>query len=453
MVLGGLFFGHRRPGVFTERTERLVVGVAAQAAVALDNAVLYQAAQGVAEERQRLLERERTVRAAAERASAMKDEFLATLSHELRTPLTAILGWARMLQRPGVTEGDRDRGLSIIDRNTRAQIQLIEDLLDMSRITSGRLHLDTRPVAPATFIEAALETVRPAAEAKGIEMATRLEPGAGPVAGDPDRLQQVVWNLLANAIKFTGEGGRVEVELRRLGSAIEISVSDSGIGMAPEFLPHVFDRFRQADGSTTRAVGGLGLGLAIVKQLVELHGGSVRAESPGPERGATFTVQLPALALRTDAGGDWLDPGTAGPALEFRRLDLSGIAVLVVDDDVDARELIERALADCHAVVWAAGTAAEALELVERVRPQVLVSDIGMPGVDGYELLRRVRGLGLVRGGGVPAVALTAFARSEDRTRALRAGFLAHVPKPVDPSELIATVASVVGRAGEPALE
>ena len=401
-------------------------------------------------ERRHLLESERAARSEAERGSAMKDEFLATLSHELRTPLNAILGWSQMLRLSTLSESDRQRGLEIIERNTRVQAQLIEDLLDMSRITSGKLRLDIQAMAPAAVVEAALDTVRAAADAKGIRLTSVLDPAAGPVVGDPNRLQQVVWNLLSNAIKFTGKNGRVQVRLQRVNSHIEISVTDTGIGIAPEFLPHVFERFRQADASSTRPAGGLGLGLAIVKQLVELHGGSVRVASPGGDRGATFTVELPLLAVQRDRPDARRHPAAQAMApLEFTRLDLAGIKVLVVDDEVDARDLIARVLAECRAEVFTAGTAEETLAAVDRVRPHVLVSDIGMPTVDGYELLRQVRALGLARGGGVPAIALTAFARSEDRTHALHAGFVVHVSKPVEPAELMAAVASVVGRTGE----
>jgi signal transduction histidine kinase/ActR/RegA family two-component response regulator len=451
-VIGGLFFGHPDPGVFSERAERIVVAVAAQAAIAIDNARMYEAVHTAAEERRHLLESERAARSEAERGSAMKDEFLATLSHELRTPLNAILGWSQMLRLRTMSPSDLQRGLEIIERNTRVQAQLIEDLLDMSRITSGKLRLDTQTMAPAAVVEAALDTVRAAAEAKGIRLTSVLDSAAGPVVGDPNRLQQVVWNLLSNAIKFTGRDGRVQVRLQRVNSHIEISVTDTGIGIAPEFLPHVFERFRQADASSTRPSGGLGLGLAIVKQLVELHGGSVRAASPGPDGGATFTVELPLMAVQREQPGARLHPAAHGiAALEFKRLDLAGIKVLVVDDEADARDLIARVLAECRAEVFTAGTADEALAAIERVRPHVLVSDIGMPNVDGYQLLRLVRELGLARGGGVPAIALTAFARSEDRTRALHAGFVVHVSKPVEPAELMAAVASVVGRTGDPA--
>jgi PAS domain S-box-containing protein len=449
-VIGGLFFGHPRVGVFTERTERLVAGVAAQAAVAIDNARLYEAAQKASEERKHLLESERAARGAAELASRMKDEFLATLSHELRTPLSAILGWSHLLRGPNVGADELRRGLETIERNARMQTQLIEDLLDMSRITSGKVRLDVQPVQPAAFIEAALETVRPGAEAKGIRLVKVLDERAGPVYGDPARLQQVVWNLLNNAIKFTPKGGRVQVVLERVNSHVELGVSDTGIGIDPAFVDHVFERFRQADSSTTRQYGGLGLGLAIVKHLVEQHGGTVRAQSTGRDKGATFTIHLPLALVHPDAGEMARRHPQAPPpvAADFKPVDLSGVTVLVVDDQPDARELVARLLGDCGARVSTAGDAGEALALVEREKPDVLLSDIGMPDVDGYELLRRVRALGEARGGQVPAIALTAFARSEDRTRALRHGFRVHVAKPVDPAELIATVASVAGRTG-----
>ena len=450
-VIGGLFFGHPDPGIFTDRTERLIVGVAAQAAVAIDNARLYDAAQKAAAERERLLESERLARQEAERMSEMKDDFLATVSHELRSPLSAILGWSHVLKRNAGSEADLKKGLDTIERNARAQTQLIEDLLDMSRITSGKVRLDMQPVEPASFIEAAVETIRPAAEAKGIAVEMTLDPAVGTIAGDPNRLQQVIGNLLSNAIKFTPKGGQVRIALQRVQSDVEISVADTGTGIKPEFLAHVFERFRQADASTTRRYGGLGLGLAIVRHLVELHGGSVRAMSPGEGQGATFSLRLPVTALPSKQFTDprpHHDPANA-VALPFKAVDLAGIRVLIVDDDADVRELIRRVLTDCEASVWTAGTAIEALTIVETQRPHVLVSDIGMPDVDGFELLRRVRSLGQTGGGKLPAIALTAFARSEDRTRALRAGFLAHVAKPVEPSELVATVASVAGRSDE----
>jgi CheY-like chemotaxis protein len=383
--------------------------------------------------------------------SELKDEFLATLSHELRTPLSAILGWSQMLRRGVRSEADLYKGLATIERNARAQAQLIEDLLDMSRIASGKVRLDIQPVEPTSFIEAAVETLRPAADAKGIRLEILLDATTGPIPGDPNRLQQVIWNLLSNAIKFTPKDGTVQVLLERVNSHIEIGVADTGIGIKPAFLAHVFERFRQGDGSTTRRHGGLGLGLSIVKSLVELHGGTVQARSPGEGGGATFTVHLPLTVVRRNASNEARLHSTPSKAASgaFHTLDLSGVKVLVVDDEADARDLVKRVLLDCDAEVFTAGSAGEAILLVESEMPHVLVSDIGMPDVDGFELLRRVRELGPAKGGEVPAIALTAFARSEDRTRALHAGFAVHVSKPVDPSRLVASIASVVGRTVE----
>jgi signal transduction histidine kinase len=446
-----LFFGHPEVAVFTDRTERLIAGVAAQAAIAIDNARLYEAAQQAAQERELLLASERAARSEAERMSSMKDEFLTTLSHELRTPLGAILGWSQILRRGTRNEADLNKGLETIERNARGQAQLIEDLLDMSRITAGKVRLDVQVVELSDLIETSVETVRPTAEAKGIQLAVVLDPCAGAVSGDPGRLQQIIWNLLSNAIKFTPKHGQVQVTLARVDSHIEISVSDTGAGIREEFLAHVFERFRQADGSTTRQFGGLGLGLSIVKSLTEMHGGRVYALSPGLGMGATFTVELPLPvfhgALPGSPGPHSATPhALASPTFQFP--DLGGLTVVVVDDERDSRDLVRRVLEDCSAIVLCAASAAEAIALVEQYRPHVLVSDIGMPGVDGYELLRRVRALGADRGGRIPAIALTAFARSEDRTKALHVGYLAHVAKPVEPAELAITVASVAGRTG-----
>jgi PAS domain S-box-containing protein len=446
-VLGTMFFGHPEPGVFTERTERIVRGIAAQAAVALDNTRLYEAARQAAEERKVLLESEREARAEAERSSQMKDEFLATLSHELRTPLSAILGWAQVLRRGGKDEADLQRGLQTIERNARAQAQLIEDLLDMSRITSGKVLLDMQTLSPQGFVDAAIETVRPAADAKDIRIEKQYARGSGTVAGDPARLQQVVWNLLSNAIKFTPRGGQVRVELGARDGSVAITVRDTGAGIRPEFITHVFERFRQADASMTRRHGGLGLGLSIVKHLVEQHGGLVRAESPGEGLGSSFTIELPLakeISSKASARSRMIAsaPPPAAPELTLR--DLTGVSVLVVDDDRDARELILRILTDCHARVRIAASAREAFEALQADLPDLLISDLGMPEVDGFELLSWVRALPRDRGGLLPAVALTAFARSEDRLRALEAGFSSHISKPVEPSELIAAVGSLV---------
>jgi signal transduction histidine kinase/CheY-like chemotaxis protein len=404
------------------------------------------ASQATAAERQSLLVREREARSQAESISAMKDEFLATLSHELRTPLNAILGWAEMLRRGVKDEATLQRGLETIERNARAQAQLIEDLLDMSRIISGKVRLQVEAIEPVTFIEAALETVRPAALAKNIELARTLAPDACPVTGDPNRLQQVMWNLLSNAVKFTPAGGRVEVTLERANGEAVIRVTDSGIGIKPDFLPFVFDRFRQADASTTRHHGGLGLGLSIARQLVELQGGIIDVDSKGDGKGATFTLRFPlrraaAPALQKASSGSGAPSASAAA---FDAIDLAGLRVLVVDDVPDALELTSQVLAACGATVLVAASAQEALAMVESERPAVLISDIGMPDVDGFELLRRVRRLGAQRGGAVPAIALTAFTRQQDRVNALQAGFTAYVAKPVDAADLIATVAALV---------
>ena len=400
------------------------------------------------EERERLLQREQEAREEAERANRLKDEFLATLSHELRTPLTAILGWARMLQTNNFDETAAARALETIERNARTQSQLIDDLLDVSRIVTGKLRLDVRAVDLPAVVTAAVDTLRPAAEARGIHLQILLDPRAGPVSGDPDRLQQVVWNLVSNAIKFTPKGGRVQVRLERVNSHVEITVADTGTGIAAEFLPHVFDRFRQADQTMTRKYGGLGLGLAIVRQLVELHGGTVHVESRGEGEGATFTVSLPLLPVRAErraADAERVHPKAHTGAADCPP-ELNDLNVLVVDDEPDTRDLLAAVLTNCGAHVTQASTAAEALELLERGRFDVLISDIGMPVEDGYSFIRKVRALPPERGGRTPAAALTAYAREEDRIRALMAGYQIHVPKPVGPAELAAVVANLTGR-------
>ncbi|MDQ2989436.1 MAG: ATP-binding protein, partial [Pseudomonadota bacterium] len=355
-------------------------------------------------------------------------------------------GWAQVLRRGTRDAADLQKGLTTIERNARAQAQLIEDLLDMSRITSGKVLLDMQTLAPAVFIDAAVETVRPAAEAKNIRLEKHYEADAGMIAGDPARLQQVIWNLLSNAIKFTPRDGLVQIHVRRGAGSVDIAVSDSGAGIAPEFITHVFERFRQGDASTTRQHGGLGLGLSIVKHLIEQHGGTVRVASEGEGRGACFTMELPAatpqlIAARSDRA-PYSPPSPLTPDIVLR--DLSRVKVLVVDDEPDARDLIKRILSDCNAIVTTAPSARAALAAFGEARPDVLVSDLGMPDMDGFELLAQVRALGSAAGGNLPAVALTAFARSEDRLRALEAGFAAHISKPVEPSQLIATVAKMV---------
>jgi PAS domain S-box-containing protein len=399
------------------------------------------------EEKSRLLASERVARTNAENANRMKDEFLATLSHELRTPLNAILGWSQLLRTGGSDKEELTQGLDTIERNARAQTQLIEDLLDMSRIISGKLRLDIQRVSPVAFLSNAIETVRPAAEAKGIRLEQMLDPAAGPVSGDPNRLQQVAWNMLSNAVKFTPRGGKVQVLLQRVDSHIEITVADTGQGISAEFLPFLFERFRQADASTTRRFGGLGLGLSIAKQLVDLHGGSIEARSPGEGQGSTFIVQLPLVVVHSTDADSSVHPSASGMLNGFGSADFTGLRVLVVDDEPDARELIKRVLKTCNATVLLARSAIEAMPMLENA--DVLISDIGMPEIDGYEFIRRVRALSPGPAGRIPAVALTAFARSEDRTRALMAGYQVHLSKPVSAAELIASVASATGRTGD----
>jgi PAS domain S-box-containing protein len=449
-VLGGLFFGHEQAAMFSERDERIVVGIAAQAAVAIDNARLYEAEQAARAEKEALLAHEQAIRSELERANRMKDEFLATLSHELRTPLNAVLGYATLLQSDGLTEDERHEGFQAIERSARQQAQLIEDLLDMNRIISGKIRLDVQLVDLPQIIDAALDTIFPSAEAKGIRVQKLIDPLAGPIKGDPGRIQQVVWNLLSNAVKFTPRGGKIQVLLERVNSHVEITVVDSGQGIAPEFLPFVFDRFRQADASTTRRYGGLGLGLSIVKQLVELHGGTVRAKSPGDGKGSTFVVGLPVAVVHPD---DRLDDisrahpkASQGESIPCDVL-LKGVRVLVVDDEPDSCRLVQRILEDCEAEVSAAHSAKEGFQVFQRKQPfDVIISDIGMPEEDGYDLIRKIRALAEDKGGETPALALTAFARSEDRTRAALAGFQTHLSKPVEVNELIAVVANLAGR-------
>jgi PAS domain S-box-containing protein len=399
-------------------------------------------------ERDHLLDSERAARAEAERANRLKDEFLATLSHELRTPLTAILGWAQLLRLPAhPCEAPEKvaRGIGIIERNARLQAQLVADLLDVSRIIRGQLRLDVQPVDVKVVIDGALESVRHAAEAKKIRIEAAVAPRIEPVLGDPARLQQVVWNLLSNAVKFTPSGGRVEVRAEPGPEGVSISVCDTGLGIAPDFVPHVFERFRQADASLTRAHSGLGLGLAIVKHLVELHGGTVGVSSAGPRKGATFTVTLPVRSAAPPTKSNGAASAASTPrgtsvAVGQPSLLLRGVRVLVVEDDADTRELVENLLADAGASVTAVGSAGEALSLLASgQKPDVLVSDLSMPGMDGYGLIRAIR----ERTASLPAVALTAFARPEDRARALSAGYQSHLVKPVEPNELLATVAGL----------
>lgn len=417
---------------FELRDRRAAEDLGRRAGNFVENARLYELAL---EERKR-----------AEEASRAKDLFMSTLSHELRTPLSAILGWTRMLQSGTLPADKYEKALATIERNARVQATMIEDVLDLARIASGKLRLEVAPVEISSVVEAALDTIRPTAEAKGVRLQSVLDSEIGILHGDGPRLQQVVWNLLSNAVKFTPKGGRVYVLLRKLESSVEIVVSDTGAGVVSEFLPHVFERFTQADSSRTRQHGGLGLGLAIVKHITELHGGSVSADSKGSEQGATFTVRLPIAPIRdlTTAGrSDSIAPRDTKllcPA------ELSGLRVLVVDDEADARELVQSVLETCNVKVSVAKNAAEAFEKLRSERPNVLVSDIGMPDEDGYSLIRRIRALPKEQGGATPAVALTAYAHITDRTRALMEGFHNHVSKPAEPQELIAVVAALVAR-------
>jgi PAS domain S-box-containing protein len=406
-----------------------------------------------------LLNREKAARKDAETANRTKDEFLATVSHELRTPLNAIAGWVQVLRRRNVDADTLTHGLQTIERNVKMQTKIIEDILDVSRIITGKLRLDIAPVNLAPVIESALDAVRLAADAKGIQLQSALDPGAGFVSGDNNRLQQIVWNLVSNAIKFTPKGGTVNVRLARVESQAEIRVSDTGKGISTEFLPFVFERFRQADSTSTRQHSGLGLGLAIVRHLVEMHGGAVEATSGGDGQGATFTVRIPTLAV---SGIEDLPLQSASPApsdnaehlfasvtdaalKEIPRL--NGIRVLVVDDDADAREMLEIMLVQFGADLKVSVSAKEALKALDHWKPDVLVSDIEMPGEDGYFLIKQVRALPPERGGKVPAVALTGYSRQEDRLRLLAAGYQEHLSKPVEMVQLAEAIRSLSGRA------
>ena len=404
-----------------------------------------------AQEREALLTSERAARAEAERVSRMKDEFLATLGHELRTPLNAILGWSQIMKRDPTEVADITQGVDVIERNARAQAQIIEDLLDMSRIISGKVRLDVQPLNLTALAAAAMDTCRPAADAKGVTLLSDVYPHQQAIInGDTNRLQQVLWNLLSNAVKFTPRGGRIEMRLAQSDTQIELAIIDSGEGIAESFLPFVFDRFRQADATTTRRFGGLGLGLSIVKQLVELHGGTVEVESGGVGQGSAFTVTLPLAFVPTVANeNDFTRPAVlrnGGAWTESIRL--TGLRILVVDDEPDARDLVCRLLKDREASVHTAATAAEAIDHIRSHQPDILVSDIGMPGEDGYALIRQIRSLDPDAGGKTPAIALTAYARAEDRVKAVVGGFQMHLAKPVEPSELIAMVATLTGRTG-----
>lgn len=448
-VIGGLFFGHSAAGVFTASDERIVEAMAAQAAVAMDNARLYEEAKRERERAERAAKENERLLKEAQEASRLKDDFLAVVSHEVRTPLNAILGWSSILLSNGDISSETLRAVETINRNARAQAQIIEDILDISRIVTGKLRLDVQLVQPGKIVEAAIDSLLHAAESKSVRLQMLIDPLAGPVSGDPDRLQQIVWNLVSNAVKFTPKGGRIQVRLERVNSHIEIVVSDTGQGIAAEFLPHVFDRFRQADSSSSRQHGGLGLGLSIVKQLVEMHGGSLRAESAGIGQGATFTVALPVAVAHNPRAADNLErvhPATSSGRIAFDcPPNLKNLRILAVDDEKDSRDLLKNILEMCQAEVLTVGSAQETMQILPEFNPHILISDIGMPEEDGYALIRRIRNREksdkLKR---LPAIALTAYARVEDRMKALSAGFQMHVPKPVEPAELAAVIASLV---------
>jgi PAS domain S-box-containing protein len=412
-----------------------------------DSAFLLALAQQCAQalERSRLYETERRLRTEAEEANRIKDEFLATVSHELRTPLTAIVGWSSMLKISKFDEKTTAHAIETIERNAKAQTEIIEDLLDVSRIITGKLRLEPGLVQLDSVIASALDAIRPTAETRGIEIKANIDPGASVVWGDPARLQQVMWNLLTNAVKFNAKGGSVEVRLQRVKSHIQIVVSDTGQGISQEFLPFVFERFRQADGTITRAHGGLGLGLAIVRHLVELHGGTIYAESGGVGLGAAFTVDIPVRAVQdVERRPEQLSASIAEAAIE-RSPKLENVRVLIVDDEADARAVLKAIIEQCGAEVMAVAATAEALEALDSFKPDLLMSDIGIPGEDGYSLIRKVRALSPEQGGKIPAVALTAYAREEDRMHALLAGYQSHVAKPVNPAELIAVLTGLAG--------
>ena len=448
-VIGGLFFGHSERGVFTERHESIVEGLAAQTAIAMDNAALYESAQKAIKEHQQILESEKESRRQAEVANRTKDEFLSLLSHELRTPLNAILGWTRLINTGQLDDAAFARAIDTIDRNAKLQGRLIEDMLDVSRIISGKLRLDAQPVDLTTVINSAVDTSRPAADAKQIHISTVLDFGAGQVLGDPVRLQQVVWNLLSNAIKFTPKHGKIQIQMERVNSHIEISVSDTGTGIEEELLPYVFERFRQGDSSASKKYGGLGLGLSIVRHLVELHGGTVEVHNREEQTGAVFLINLPVMIAKKDSRGENIQiervhPNVSGAVPFDCPPELDGIKVLAVDDEEDARILLTAVLEQCGAEVKTCSSAEETLDAIEAYDPDVLVSDIGMPDKDGYWLIKKVREMedeeGKLR---LPAIALTAFARVEDRLKAFSAGYNMHVPKPVEPAELTLVIANL----------
>jgi signal transduction histidine kinase/DNA-binding response OmpR family regulator len=426
-TIGGLFFGHSAVGRFTEHHERLAVGIASWAAMALENASLYTSVQ---------------------EASRLKDEFLASLSHELRTPLNAILGYARLLRSGMLPPDKQQKALETIERNVTSLTQIVEDVLDVSRIVSGKIRLNVQTIDFPVLVRSAIDSIALAAEAKGLRVETVLDPKAGPISGDPERLQQVLWNLLSNAVKFTGRGGKVQVRLERVNSHVEVVVSDTGVGIAAEFLPHVFERFRQADAGITRERGGLGLGLSIARQLTEMHGGTIEASSGGPGTGATFRVKLPLMIVHParDDERQRFEPRPAPRPAEIPGGDLRDVHVLAVDDERDALALVAEVLQVAGARVTTVSSAHQALLALDAEVPDVIVADLGMPIVDGYQFIDRVRRHRDPRVRELPAAALTAYARTDDRMRALRAGFHIHLAKPIDPAELVTTIAALANR-------
>jgi signal transduction histidine kinase/CheY-like chemotaxis protein len=425
-VIGGLFFGHSEAGRFSERHERLAAGVASWASVALENARLY---------------------ASVQEASRIKDDFLASLSHELRTPLNAILGYARMLRSGIVAPERQQKAITTIERNATSLTKIVEDVLDISRIVSGKMRLSVQPLDFPAIVRNAIDAITPAADAKGLRVETVLAPQVEIIAGDPERLQQVLWNLLSNAVKFTNRGGRIQVRLERVDSHVEVAVSDTGIGISPEFLPHVFERFRQADAGMTRERGGLGLGLSIARQLIEMHGGTIDVSSPGTGQGSTFRLKIPLMIVQPSLEDGRLPHPRPGVERRERHLgDLDGVHVLAVDDERDALSLVSELLEGAGARVSTAHSAEEAWLKLETDVPDVVVADLGMPKLDGFQFIDRLRRHRNPRVRELPAAAVTAYARSDDRIRALRAGFQIHLTKPIDPAELVTTVASLAKR-------
>jgi signal transduction histidine kinase/ActR/RegA family two-component response regulator len=443
---------------FTEADESLASTLATQVSIAYENATLYRHVQSHAEEQQneiserkqaeeeraKLLVLEQAARAEAEKANRTKDEFLATLSHELRTPLTAILGWSHLMRTGNLDDPQLGRAVDTIERNARAQSQLIDDLLDVSRIITGKLKIEPYRVDVCSVVAAAVEAARPSFEAKSIKFDLDMETEGYFVAGDTNRLQQVFWNLFSNAVKFTPQNGRVVVKTQRDTNHIKVSVSDTGIGISPQFVPYIFDRFRQADGSTTRVHGGLGLGLAIVKHLVQLHQGTVEVESPGENRGSVFTVSLPIAAAEDRVVGEVQQNGSMGRT-EYATL-LDALRILVVDDDADSRDVVKAILNSCGSEVNCCNSAEEAMKAVRDWKPDLLVSDIGMPHEDGFDLIEKLRRHRSKRARLMPAIALTAYATKDDKARTLAAGFQAHVTKPVELEVLVKSIATALGR-------